>query len=349
MNIFKGSGEYFALDIGTNAVRVIQLHRKQPGTWSLTHYGYAPLDPKVAGSDSEDAKRKVSEVIMTAIGQSGVKDKDVVIGLPSSKTFTTVVDVPKSTEAELRATMRYQIDQYIPMSIDDAKVDWALLGDSLKAANQQEVLLSSVAKVYSEARLEQIEALGLNVVAAEPDPIAMVRALTVPGAPGATLQLDMGEQSTDIAIVYADVPRLIRTVPTGLGSLVKSVVTNLSVQEDQARQFILKFGLATDKLEGQVFRALESTLDSFVGDIVKSIKFFETRYPSVPVSGIAISGFAAAVPYLSNYISTKIGKNVVIANPWQGIEISESDQQKLAPVAAEFATAIGLAKRGVSI
>lgn len=344
MGILKGLSEFFALDIGTNSIRVVQLKATANG-WALDHYGYAPIDHKLTSSDSEEARRRVAEVIMTAVGQSGIKTKNVVIGLPSSKTFTTVIDVPMVSEEELKATMKYQVDQYIPMAIDEAKVDWALLGNSLRAQNQQEVLLSSVAKNYSEDRLELVESLGLNVIAAEPDPIAMVRALTVPGTQGAVLQLDMGENSTDIAIVYGDAPRLIRTIPTGLSSLVKSVVTNLNVQEDQARQFILKFGLAADRLEGQVMRALEGTLDNFASEVTKSIKFFETRYPNVPVNGCLIAGFASAIPQLDQYISSKVGKPAQQANPWQGVQMSSSDQQQLAPIAIEFATVIGLAKR----
>lgn len=344
MGMIKGLGDFFALDIGTNAIRVVQLKRTNSG-WALEHYGYAPIDSRLTGSESEEARRKVAEVIMTAVGQSGIKTKNVVIGLPSSKTFTTIIDVPMSTEAELRATMKYQIDQYIPMAIDDAKVDWALLGNSLRAPNQQEVLLSSVAKTYTEERLELVESLGLNVVAAEPDPIAIVRALSIPGAKGAVVELDMGESSTDIAIVYGDSPRLIRTIPTGVSSLVKATVTNLSVQDDQARQFILKFGLAPDRLEGQVFRALESTLDGFAAEIAKSIKFFETRYPSVAIEGVLVTGFAAAIPQLDAYLASKIGKQVRVGNPWQGVQMTENDQKQLGPVAIEFATVIGLAKR----
>lgn len=346
MNILKGLGDFFALDIGTNAIRVVQLKKSGTG-YVLEHYGYAPIDSKLTGSDSEEARRKVGEVIMTAVGQSGIKSKNVVIGLPSSKTFTTIIDVPMVNEAELKATMKYQIDQYIPMSVDDAKVDWALLGNSLRAQNQQEVLLSSVARQYSEDRLELVEALGFNVIAAEPDPIAMVRALTAPGATGATLLLDMGENSTDIAIVYGDTPRLVRTIPTGVGSLVKSTVTNLNVQEDQARQFILKFGLAPDRLEGQVLRALESTLDNFAAEVVKSIKFFETRYPSIAVGGVMVTGFAATIPQFDQYLAGKVGKGVQLGNPWQGVQMAEADQRQLSAVAMEFSTAIGLAKRGV--
>ena len=346
MNILKGLGDFFALDIGTNAIRVVQLKKSGAG-WILEHYGYAPIDSKITGSDSEDGRRKVGEVIMTAVGQSGIKSKNVVIGLPSSKTFTTIIDVPMASEAELKATMKYQIDQYIPMSVDDAKVDWALLGNSLRAQNQQEVLLSSVARQYSEERLELVEALGFNVIAAEPDPIAMVRALSVANADGAVLQLDMGETSTDIAIVYADAPRLVRTIPTGVSSLVKATVANLNVQDDQARQFILKFGLAPDRLEGQVLRALDSTLDNFSAEVVKSIKFFETRYPSITIGSVLVTGFAGVIPQFDKYLAGKVGKPVQLGNPWQGIQVSESDQRQLTAVAMEFSTVVGLAKRGV--
>jgi len=127
MAFVKSVGDFFGLDIGTNAIRVVQLSGN-PGNWSLSHYGYAPIDSKTSASDSPEARRRLGEVIMTAIGQSGIKTRDVAIGLPSQKTFTTVIDVPTMSEAELRNTIKYQIDQYIPMSIDEAKVDWRSQG-----------------------------------------------------------------------------------------------------------------------------------------------------------------------------------------------------------------------------
>ena len=234
MKIAKGLGDFFGLDIGTNAVRVVQLARTSNG-WNLLHYGYAPVDPKITGSDSPEAQRKLGEVIMTAVGQSGIKTQNVAIGLPSSKTFTAIIDVPKVSDQELKATMKYQVDQYIPMAIEDAKVDWALLGDSLREQGQYEVLLTSAAISYVEERLEFIEGLGFNVVAEEPDPIAMLRALAPTDGATAKLVLDMGEHSTDLAVIYGDMPRLVRTVPSGLQALVRAAVQNLNVQDDQAR------------------------------------------------------------------------------------------------------------------
>ena len=346
MAILKGLGDFFALDIGTNAVRVVQLNRNGQDSWSLSHYGYASVDEKLTSSDASEGKRKLGEIIMTAVGQSGIKSKNVVIGLPSSKTFITVIDIPLMNPSELNSTMKYQIDQYIPMAIDDAKVDWALLGQSLHDNRQQEVLLASTANSYAEERLEFIESLGFNVVAAEPDPIAMVRSLLPVGITDARLIIDMGEKSTDLAITFNDCPRLVRTIPTGLRSLVKIAAQNLNVQEDQARQFIIKFGLAPDRLDGQVFRAIEGVLENFAAELVKSVKFFQTRYPNTPVGGIALSGFAAVLPRFGEYIAAKTGIAAGVADPWQKVRVGQSEQQQLAAVASEFATVIGLAQRG---
>jgi len=342
----RGVGDFFALDIGTNAVRVVQLSSTGPGNWTLQHFGYAPLDEKTSSSASPESLRHLGEVIMTAVGQSGIKTKNVVIGLPSSKTFTTVIEVPVMPEAELKSTMKYQIDQYIPMAVNEAKVDWALLGTSLHDQKQQEILIASTANAYAEERLEFIEGLGLNVIAAEPDPLAMVRSLLPQGIPDARLIIDVGELSTDLAITFGDSPRLVRTIPTGVKTLIKAAVQNLNVQEDQARQFILKFGLAPDRLEGQVYRAIESTLEGFATELVKSIKFFQTRYPNTAVGGIMLSGYGAVIPQFGEYVTSKTGITASPANPWQNVRVSQADQQQLLSVAAEFATVIGLAQRG---
>lgn len=346
MAIIKKLGDFFALDIGTNAIRVVQLSGSGQNNWHLQNYGYVPVDEKVTAGSSSETQGRLGEAIMTAVGQSGIKTSDVAIGLPSNKTFTTVVDIPATNKGELENIVKYQADQYLPMNADDAKYDWALLGQSLHDPRQQEVLLTSVANSFSESRLDFIEGLGFNVVAIEPDPLAMARSLMPNGLTNdARLIVEVGEVSTDIVIVYGGNPRLVRTVPTGLRSLVKAVVQNLNVKDDQARQFILKFGLAPDKLDGQVFHAVEGTLDGFVTEIVKSIKFFQTRYPSTPVGGIITSGFAAVIPRFGDYISSKTSVGSQIGNPWQYVQVSQSDQQQLAGVASEFSTVIGLAQR----
>ena len=344
MAILKGVGDFFGLEISSAAVRAVQLAPTGQGRWTLRHYGYAPIDIKTATADSTESRHKLGEVIMTVVGQSGIKTKNVAINMPSNKSFITVVDVQATNEAELKGTIKYQLDQFIPMSADEAKVDWSLLGQSLHDPSQQEVLIASTTNAYAEERLEMIEGLGFEVVAAEPDAIAMIRSVRNPGAKDAQVIVDIGEQSINVAMTYGDMPRLVRTIPNGLSTLVHAAVQNLSIQEDQARQFILKFGLAPDKLEGQVVRALDSTLDGYISEVSKSIKFFQTRYPSLAVGSVLLSGYAASIPQLDQYFANKLGIQAMVANPWQAVSVPSNDPQ-FAAVASEFAVAVGLAQR----
>lgn len=347
MNIFKGLGDFFALDIGTKSIRVVQLSKVSDDHWKLDHVGYAGLDAKIIASDSPESRKKLGNALMSTIGQAGIHTKDVAIGLPSSKTFTTIIEVPNMSDTELRSTLKYQADQYIPMPLDDAKVDWAKLGPSPTDAKKQEILLASTAQKYVEGMIEMIDSLGFNVIAAEPDPIAITRSLLPPKPTGAHVILDIGETSTDIVVTVGEKPVLVRTLPMGLKALVNAIVTNLNIKEEQATQFVIKFGLAPDRLEGQVFRAIEGVLDNFVTEIIKSIKFFQNKYAGESVTAIHLSGYAGVIPQLAEYIAGKTQLTTEVTSPWQKVAVSEGDKQKILATEFEFATAVGLAQRGV--
>jgi type IV pilus assembly protein PilM len=346
LKLFKPVGDFFALDIGTTAVRVVELKGSQ-GVWSLSKYGSAPIDMKVSKSDSREDRKRLSEAITNLIAQSGISSCNVVVGIPSNKTFVTVVDLPELAEAELNSTIKYQAEQYIPMSVDEAKLDWANLGKSQRNDNEVEVLLASVSNKFSEDRLDLIEGLGLNVVALEPEPLALVRSLVPADNKNALMIIDFSDFSTDIVVVIGDKPRLVRSLSTGMQSLVKAAQQNLNVDENQATQFIMKFGLYPDRLEGQVYKALDNILDQFVAEVTKSIKFFQTRYGNIPLQSVIFTGYGVSIPAFNEYVGSKTGLNVTTGNPWQRVNYSQKDQQTLLQMAPKFAVAVGLAEREI--
>lgn len=346
MNLLHTVGEFFSLDVGTTAIRVVQLSRISKGdSWILARYGYAPVDIKIATSDAPEDRRRLGEIILTALGQSGIKTKDVVIGIPSGKVFATVVDLPKMSNQELKTNIKYEAEQFIPMPIEEVKLDYAVLGDSPTSPEKSEVLITSVTNIYNEARLELLEDIGLNVVASEPDSIALIRSVMPTDAKGAAVVFDMGDFSTDVVVTLGGAPRLVRSIPIGLQSLIKAAMQNLNIEHNQAEQFILKFGLAADRLEGQVVRALDASLDQFASEIYKSISFFQNRYTASAVDTILVSGYGASIPLFSDYVRQKTTITTAVANPWQKVQISPEHKEKLATVATQFGVVIGLAQR----
>ena len=345
MSLLKGVGEFFALDIGTSALRLIQLAGDAEHGFKLTNYAFVPVDRKIVQDNSELGQRKMGEVILGAIKQAGIKTKNVAIGLPAGKTYTAVIEVPNQTEKELKRSIKYELDQYIPMAVDEAEVDYTVLGPSPNDPNKAEVLITSTPMDYAESSMELIEKVGLNVIAQEPEPIAMARSLAPVGSMDARIIVDLGEMSTDIVVVYKGAPRLVRSIPGGLVALVRTVATTLNVREDQARRFILKFGLAQDKLDGQVFKALDGNLDAFAQELTKSVRFFQNKYVGAPVLGIVLSGFAGMIPFIAEYIEVKTNVQTIQGNPWQLVQVTPEQQRALISVASEFAVAIGLEER----
>ena len=345
MSLLHGVGDFFALDIGTNSIRMIQLSGNAQKGWTLDKFAYVPVDQKITKDDSETGKRKLGEIILGAREQAGIKTKNIAIGLPARKTYTAIIEVPNAPQRELTQTVKYEADQYVPMSVDEAKIDFAVLGISPNDAKKAEILLSSTDNAYAESVMESVEQLGLNVIAQEPEPIAMVRALAPVGVQDARMIIDLGETSTDLVVMYQGSPRLVRSIPGGLLSFVRTVENSLKVRDDQARQFILKFGLAQDKLEGKVFEALKSTLEGFAMEMTKSVRFFQNRYVGAQVGGIVLSGFSGIIPFMAEYIEMQTGVATTQGNPWQYVKVTPAQQQMLLPVASEFAVAIGLAER----
>ncbi len=345
MNLLHGVGDFFSLDIGTNSMRIVQLLGDNQKGWTLSKYAYIPIDPKLTQDSSDLGKRRLGEAILGAVNQAGLKTKNIALGLPSVKTFTSIVETETLPEKELNKTFKYEIDKYVPMAMNDAKADYVFLGPSPNDPAKTEVLVSSVAKEYAEMQMEMIEKTGLNIVAMEPEPLALARALAPMGAIDATMIVDFGEKATDLVIVYKNQPRLVRSIPGGLGMLIKAVAGSLNVREDQARQFILKFGLAQDKVEGQVFRVLDSLLDNYASELTKSVRFFQTKYVNGKLGGIVLSGYGGMIPFFAEYIEAKTRIATMRGNPWQYVRVTPEQQRILANVAGEFAVAIGLAER----
>lgn len=345
MDLLHGVGDFFSLDIGTNSLRIVQLSGNSQRGWTLQKYAYVPVSSQLAQDSSDLGRKRMAEAIMGAVNQAGIKTKNIALGLPAKKTFTSIVETETMPEKELEKSFRYEIDKYVPMAMNDAKADCIILGPSLNDPSKSEVLVSSVAKDYAESLLEMVERAGLNVIAMEPEPLAMARSLTTPGAVDANLIVDLGEEATDIVIMYKDKPRLVRSIPGGVDVLIRAIASGLNVRADQARQFILKFGLDEKQIEGQVYRVLGSYLDTYASELAKSIRFFQTKYINGKVGGIVLTEYGAVIPLFAEYIEAKTGFPTIKGNPWQLVRTTEDQQRILMNVAQEFAVAIGLSER----
>lgn len=344
MGLLTGVSSFFGLDIGTTAVRLVQLRGNGPMK-SLVRYAYVPVDSKLVLSDSKNDQQRLAQVIKGLIDQAQLSTRNVAVGVPSQRVFTAVVDFDRLPMDELEKAIRYQADSLIPTPLEKSKMDWAVIGDSPKDKTKVEVLLSSVENDFVEQRLDMLESIGLDVIAFEPDNLALARAMTAADAPQAQMVLDMGSRTTDLVLTVGGAPRLTRSIPTGAEAIVRSAAQNLNIDDKQARQFVFKFGLSKDKLEGRIHEAIISTIDILTSEIDKSIKFFQSRYLDTPISRIVVTGGASALPEFPLHLANKFALEVEIGNAWRNISFAPERQNELLAVSNHFGVAAGLAER----
>jgi len=344
LGILSGVSDFFGLDIGTTAIRIVQLKGAGP-TKALDRYGHQEIAGTTALSDAKADQQKVIQVVRELVKSIGLSTKNAAVNLPSHRVFTTVVDFDKMGPDELSKTIRYQADSFIPTPFAKSKTDWAIVGDSSKDPKKMEVLLSSVPNEFVENRLEMLEAIGLNVIAFEPDSMALARAIIPVDAAAPQMVLDIGSNATDLVIAVGGVPHLTRAIPTGSQALIRAAVSNLSIDRSQAEQFVFKFGLGKDKLDGQIYNAIISTVDNLMSEIEKSIKFFTGRYPGAQLERIIVTGGASALPEFPLYIANRFSLNVEIGNSWRNVSYPADRQNELLAVSNHFAIAAGLAER----
>lgn len=343
MSLLNGKiREFFGLDLGTSGIRMVQLAHTSN---ALQTYAYMPIDINIALSDSKSDQQKLAQAIKSLVAKSGVRTKNVAVGLPSQKVFTTVVDIDKLDKNELAKSIILQADSLIPTPIAESKIDWELLGSSPIDKTKVEVLLSSVQNSYATERLDMLEGIGLNVVAFEPDTLAIARALVDRQSNTPQMVLDMGSTATDLVIVMNGSTRLTRSIPTGYEAIIRAASQNLNIDEVQARQFVAKFGLDPQKLEGQIFHAISATVDLLITEVDKSIKFFGARYQNTNLDRIIVAGSGAPLPEFPVYLANKFNINVEIGNAWRNVSYSPDRQNELMTISSMFSVAVGLAER----
>src|SRR5688572_6707661 len=138
MALFKTDNNLIGIDVGTTGLRLVQVKTAAKAAPKLITYGLLPIDMRAVESEAEVDRQQLISALKKLISEAKVSGKQVVAGLPSSKVFSSLINLPKMEKEELDKAVRYQAEQHVPMSLDQVKLDWLLVGE---AAGQQEILL----------------------------------------------------------------------------------------------------------------------------------------------------------------------------------------------------------------
>lgn len=127
MALFQEEDNFFGLDLGASSVKLVQL-KDIHGKPSLLTYGDIEIPFGLLSSDSPVDLDKLSEIIKKLASDARVSTKNVVAALPASFGYASVITTPKLSHDELSSSIRFQADKYIPMPIEQVKLDYTVIG-----------------------------------------------------------------------------------------------------------------------------------------------------------------------------------------------------------------------------
>ena len=151
------------LDIGTNAVTVAEVRPGDPPR--LEMFGQVALGRETMreGEVADDAA--VTEAVGRLRAEVGLKKVSVRLGLASPRVVVRQIEMPLMSREELGSALQFQAAELIPIPLDDAVLDFAILGPASPGDGgepRMHVLLAAVQEATVSRLVAAVEAGGLK-------------------------------------------------------------------------------------------------------------------------------------------------------------------------------------------
>jgi type IV pilus assembly protein PilM len=340
------------LDIGSTGVRAAEL--SMGGTPSLLRAAQVPLPAGAVENGEVRQPEVVGEALKELWTRGGFKAKQVTMGVGNQRVVVREISLPALPEKELRESLAFQVQEFIPMPVEEAVLDYDPLGEFEQDDRQMmRLLLVAAQKAMVSALVQSATSAKLEPVGLDLTPFALVRSVgTAEGgmeleAPGDEAVIDVGAHVTNICVHAQQTTRFVRILPSGGRDVTNAVARALGVDDDVAEQ--LKRG---EEIEGgpdleEVRRAAMARAGSFVDEIRSSLEFYTAQVPGARVGRLLVTGGGSKLDGFMELLQERIPVRVERGHAFEGMKsqlsLSEEAQAEAEPV---LAVAIGLALPG---
>lgn len=371
-SIFGGSpSAVVGLDIGSDHIRLAQL-KMQGSSFALQRYGVVPLpmgsvvegevvDPEAVGTAVRDLMRA-----------TGVRaGAEVAVGVSNQKVVVRLVDLPYMERSELMGAIQYQAQDYIPIPVEEAILDFQIIGDYMTSADEHmmEVLLVAAQRDMVDQMVRSVDRAGLRLREVDVTPFAIVRGLlgVSPSTgwdmePEATAIIHLSAGITNIVVVEKGIPRFTRVSSVAANDLTQAVATALNVSFAQAEDLKVRVGLpspddgADNALPADIDpdmargtqEALEREVSRFIAEIRRSLDYYLTQTSQVrSVNKVLLTGSGAQLRNLGSYVARGLSADVELSDASRWVQVPGALQNVYGYDRLGATAAIGLAMGSV--
>lgn len=330
---------HFAIDFGMHSLKLVNLSKKG-NSWELKNIGSIQTPPETLNNYKEEQKTLLVEAVKSLVAESKVPYKEVAVALPENAVFSRVLTIPKVSDAEVTDAVYWQLKQFLPYPIEDVQSDFTAL--SVDPSGQRKMLAVAAPKKLVELYVEILERAGLSPVAIESETLSILRSIKYAQEIKDAVVLDFGANSTDMAIMKDGELFFSQSIATGSDLLTKALVNEFQLSYAQAEEYKRIYGMRSDAVDGKIRNAMKPVLDMIITEVMRGIEFYKTEVGAVPPNLAVLSGEAALLPALPEYLESVLGYDAQLADPWRPIVVPNNIAEIVSKSSPAFTVAIGL-------
>jgi len=339
------------LDIGSSAVKAVELKPSSGGAYRVTAFAAEPVPPHSIVDGAIMDGGAVADAIRRLFERKAFKARDVAVSLSGSAVIVKKISLPVMTDAELADAIGWEAEQYIPFDIQDVNLDYQILDGGTGAGSKgtMDVLLVAAKKDKIADYTGVIAQAGCQPIVVDVDAFALQNAYEVNyGAdPQAVVVLmNAGASAININIVSGDQSLFTRDISIGGNAYTEAIQKELNLPFEAAEQ--LKRGAAVD---GHTFEHVQPVLhamtENVLVEIQKTFDFFKATASSERIDRIVLSGGASQVDGFAQALQSRFGAEVESFDPFRKITF-DADKLGISDVEGAMLTsavAVGLAVR----
>lgn len=334
------------IDVGAATVTVagVRRHRGGLALELLRHY---PLEELC--DEAEPTPARVASAVARRLREAGLRPRGVVLGVSGRDAIIRYSQLPPMPDWRLKLLMQLEIEDVSERTGEPLSADWRAIPDP-SGGNMVLVALAKDARV--QEAVEAFEAVGVEVGGAVPQPVATAdcyRFLGEDAADGLTLVLDIGDRSTEVALVEDGELVFARSVALGGAAFTERLQKALGVSAADAEQLKRSGQLPGGASAEEALAAPRAQLVSMVEASVQFARG-QLQRKALKVDRVAVAGGSARVPGLIEALGRALGCPAEPFDAPAQLELRGADRATREGAEAhglEAATAIGLALSAV--
>ena len=339
------------LDIGSTSVRAAEVSVASAPP-AVVRAAQVPLPAGAVEGGEVQSPAQVADALRELWKRGGFKTKQVTTGVGNQRVVVRELVVPSLPEKELRQALPFQVQEMIPIPVDQAVLDFDILEElEQEGRSMARILVAAAQRQMIDQHIEAVLAARLEPIGVDLIPFALVRAVgTVDGMgleqaeAGGEAIVGIGADVSNIVVHERGLPRFVRILPSGGADITKAVSTALNVSEEEAEQ--LKRGSTPDEgpappMAEEIVRQRAAAL---VDEIRSSLDFYKTQSPGSQVTKVLVTGGGSKIAGLEDLMTRRLGIATEKARLFDKValqvKLSDEERDEAEPL---LAVAVGLA------